>query len=828
MKGKRIILFFILLLSFLLVSCGMNNTSNSDPNDDSNDLNDDINDSKGDGEEGPIIIESLTFENKEVTYDGKQHSIYIVDELPEEVDVEYTNNGQVNAGVYTVTATLSSNSENIIIEQEEYTATLIISKEDIRKVVSFEGGSFEYTGNPNYIYATNIPEGVEVEYTDNGRIEVGSYYVEARFVDTTGNYDCTFGLYAALNITKSSKLRTVTFYNENNDLMKTVEIMEGEYITSDLIPSFNHEPGFTYSWDYDFTVKVTTNLNIHLKKVGNEYKMTYYLNDSFEEEFKIKEETIKIGQLLDMYTYEYDECTYADTYKVYHKNQKNEYEALVDKNEQQVIFSKKIHAYYSYAEDVYLVPVKENKNIKFEYVLDEVNKTAKVLSFFSEEVIIPKAIYVNGEEYIIDEINEGATESHALLTTLHFTEDTQMKKIGNRAFKWSELSYIKLPNTIEYIGEEAFYSCKLNEIIIQENINNKEIYYGSRAFAYCVDLTFFSIPKLENQDLYYLFDSTELPNLTISIDNLMMTDENERGFFGGSLHTLIIKTGSINYGFNNLASLENLYIGNTVFFLAEVVNVNNVYVEKSLEDWIYSYFFSINLSPAYHSNYFYVYENNEYTLCPSEISVAISPNKGSLSGVKQITKIIFEEGITEINELSCAEIPNLKEVVISSTVQKISGSAFDSCWSLEKVEFSGESSLERIGNRAFGCTSLNEIILPSNLKYIDSLAFVQTKLTEVFIPKNVETIEMYAFYQISTLKNIIFEKGSSLKYLGIEAFYSPLENIYFGSTKEEWLNIEINDENNYGIFMPYEIPNCFLLNENGEYYLANDIIIPNA
>lgn len=825
MKGKRIILFLILLLSFLLVSCGINNTSNSDYNDDSNEPNDDIDDSKGDGEEEPIIIESLTFEDKEVTYDGKEHNIYIVDELPKEVDIEYENNGQVNAGVYTVTATLSSDSENIIIEQETYTATLTITKQDITKVVLFEDGTFEYTGNPNNIYATNIPEGVEVEYTDNGQIEVGSYRIEARFIDTTGNYDCAFGLYATLNVTKSSKLRTVTFYNENNDVMKTVEIMEGEYITSDLIPVFNHEPGFTYSWDYDFTIQVTTNLNIHLNKIGNEYKMKYYLDDSFEEELKIKEETIKIGQLLDMYTYEYDECTYADTYKVYHKNEKNEYEALVDKNDQQIIFSKKIHAYYSYAEDVYLVPIKENKNIKFEYILDEVNKTAKVLSFFSEEVIIPKAIYINGEEYIIDEINEGATESHGLLTTLHFTEDTQMKKIGNRAFKWSELSYIKLPNTIEYIGEEAFYSCKLNEIIIQENINNKEIYYGPRAFAYCVDLTFFSIPKWENQDLYYLFDSTELSNLTVSIDNLMMTDENERGFFGGSLHTLIIKSGSVNYGFNCLISLENLYIGNAVFFIAEVVNVNSVYVEKSLEDWIYSYFSSINLSPTYHSNYFYVYENNEYILCPSEIKVAISPNKGSLSGVKQITKIIFEEGITEITEFSCAEIPNLKEVVISSTVQKISGNAFDFCWSLEKVEFSGESALEIIENRAFGNTSLNEIILPSNLKHIGSLAFVETKLTEVFIPKNVDTIEMYAFYLISTLKTITFERDSSLKFLGKQAFFSPLENVYFGFTKEEWLKIETDDENNEGLFISHVIPQCYLLDEQGEYYLANDIII---
>ena len=305
----------------------------------------------------------------------------------------------------------------------------------------------------------------------------------------------------------------------------------------------------------------------------------------------------------------------------------------------------------------------------------------------------------------------------------------------------------------------------------------------------------------------------------------MMTDENERGFFGGSLHTLIIKKGTVYYGFTGLESLENLYIGNTVFFFAEVVNVNSVYVEKSLDNWIYSYFSSINLNPAYHSNYFYVYENNEYVLCPSEISVAISPNKGSLSGIKQITKIIFEEGVTEINEFSCTEIPNLKEIVISSSVQKISEYAFDYCSSLEKVEFSGESSLERIESRAFGYTALSEIELPSSLKYIASLSFAETKLTEVFIPKSVETIKMCAFYLISTLKTITFEKDSSLKFLGKQAFFSPLENVYFGFTKEEWLKIETDDENNEGLFISHVIPQCYLLDEQGEYYLANDIII---
>ena len=46
----------------------------------------------------------ITFDDETVTYDGKPHSIFIDEELPEEVTVEYEGNGKVNVGEYTVTA----------------------------------------------------------------------------------------------------------------------------------------------------------------------------------------------------------------------------------------------------------------------------------------------------------------------------------------------------------------------------------------------------------------------------------------------------------------------------------------------------------------------------------------------------------------------------------------------------------------------------------------------------------------------------------------------------------------------------------------------------
>ncbi len=57
-------------------------------------------------------MSSITFENKTVKYNGEAQSIEIAGSLPNGVSVEYTNNGQTEAGVYTITATFVYDNAN--------------------------------------------------------------------------------------------------------------------------------------------------------------------------------------------------------------------------------------------------------------------------------------------------------------------------------------------------------------------------------------------------------------------------------------------------------------------------------------------------------------------------------------------------------------------------------------------------------------------------------------------------------------------------------------------------------------------------------------------
>ncbi|MDT0688140.1 MBG domain-containing protein, partial [Autumnicola psychrophila] len=68
-------------------------------------------------------IEGVAFEGGTFTYDGEAHSIAVTG-LPEGATVKYGNNGQINAGTYKVTATVSQDNYN----DKVLTAELVIKK----------------------------------------------------------------------------------------------------------------------------------------------------------------------------------------------------------------------------------------------------------------------------------------------------------------------------------------------------------------------------------------------------------------------------------------------------------------------------------------------------------------------------------------------------------------------------------------------------------------------------------------------------------------------------------------------------------------------------
>lgn len=152
-------------------------------------------------------FDGLTFADKTVTYNGSAQSIEVTN-LPQGATVTYSpSNTFTNAGVYTVTATVSApNFDTVTLS-----ATLTINKAsyDMSKVV-FADKSVAYDGNAHSLEATNLPDGVTVTYIGNNQTNVGTYTVLAVFSGDSVNYNPIANMTATLTVTQN-KVQGVTF-----------------------------------------------------------------------------------------------------------------------------------------------------------------------------------------------------------------------------------------------------------------------------------------------------------------------------------------------------------------------------------------------------------------------------------------------------------------------------------------------------------------------------------------------------------------------------------------------------------------------------------------
>ena len=180
-------------------------------------------------------FDGLTFADKTVTYNGSAQSIEVAN-LPQGATVTYSpSNTFTNAGVYTVTATVSApNFDTVTLS-----ATLTINKAsyDMSRVV-FAYKSVAYDGNAHSLEATNLPDGVTVTYIGNNQTNVGTYTVLAVFSGDSANYNPIANMTATLTINKASyDMSRVVFadksvaYDGNAHSLEATNLPDGVTVT---------------------------------------------------------------------------------------------------------------------------------------------------------------------------------------------------------------------------------------------------------------------------------------------------------------------------------------------------------------------------------------------------------------------------------------------------------------------------------------------------------------------------------------------------------------------------------------------------------------------
>lgn len=287
-------------------------------------------------------------------------------------------------------------------------------------------------------------------------------------------------------------------------------------------------------------------------------------------------------------------------------------------------------------------------------------------------------------------------------------------------YNCDSLRSVKLPNTIESIGVEAFSGCgKLTAIALPASLKN--IYNGAFAFTGLESIT---IP--EGVSTLYGGTFEECKQLT-SVE------------LPASLTKITQQRNPDGSGYSCLP-----FYGCT--------RLENIDVSKAKLETVYGDIFnglpirSLDLSAA-------TLQTLPYGLC---------------SDCDSLRTVKLPDSIEEIGGRAFSGCDSLKNITLPSSLQTIGDHAFYDCDNLTLTAL--PISLKTIGLEAFWGVQFPSLTMPEEVSVIGKRAFYYAKFGELTIPSTVTAVEAEAFKGAEVKGALTFNPGTSLT-LGDDAFY---------------------------------------------------------
>lgn len=433
------------------------------------------------------------------------------------------------------------------------------------------------------------------------------------------------------------------------------------------------------------------------------------------------------------------------------------------------------------------------------YTLNAADHTATVANYDNStpDIDIPDTVISGGQPYTVTAIGYSAFGSLSTpinvssvfipatvlsigdsafiycdaLTTVTFAENSQLKSIERAAFWGSEhvhprFKEIKIPDSVETIGNGAFYECR--------------------------DLERIALPSaLQTLSSVTFYNCTALSEVT----------------FPASLKTI---ESSAFSGCRNLSEVKLpaslTAIQSSVFHLC--INLKTVSYDGSLEQWsritadndVLGYSCPSLVMSDYTAQFILVKNN---FLDPPPKTVTITKYTGTESTVI-LPSTINSWPVTKIGEDAFQDNTTITSVTIPASVTEIGSNAFAGCTNLTSVTYGGDWSNLTIqsGNPAVQDAANaplfdfefippdNTAVIVTNYKYngaaadvtipsryqgkpvttIGHAAFFNSAVTSVTIPDSVTSISDEAFINCPKLTNISIP--NSVTYIGFSAFNS--------------------------------------------------------
>ncbi len=400
------------------------------------------------------------------------------------------------------------------------------------------------------------------------------------------------------------------------------------------------------------------------------------------------------------------------------------------------------------------------------------------------DVEILSGMYIDVLNYnaIDAEINSSGDSSflggvYSSLSALNIADG--IKKIPDNFACKSYVQSVNLPDSVEYIGDNAFKNCKyLTSIDMPANL--KEI--GDYAFREC-PFTEINLPDgLEKIGDYSFVGCKNLTSLEFP-DSLKTIGDTA---FGGCEKvteiTLPANAESIGqFAFHSCKGIKHVTIPTNVQSIGEATFFQCYNIET-----VDIYAISCDVVPVRELDSDALPESPFYD---SEILESIVIHDGVkelppflYSGLKIIDKISLPDSVTDIGMGAFAN-SSISGVESFANIESIEEYAFKNCIYLDEIIL--EDKLLLIGMEAFmGCDWLESVFIPDTVSNIETSVFEGCmKLKSVRMSPNVDYIPRQAFHNCTSLSEFIWE--SDRKLIGRYAFGNCVKLLDF-----DFVNVE--------------------------------------
>lgn len=137
---------------------------------------------------------------------------------------------------------------------------------------------------------------------------------------------------------------------------------------------------------------------------------------------------------------------------------------------------------------------------------------------------------------------------------------------------------------------------------------------------------------------------------------------------------------------------------------------------------------------------------------------------------KDVTKVIFDDSVTEVPDDEFEGCSKLNEVILNEGLQKMGKFVFKDCTSLESINT--PSALTEITYGTFcNCEKLSEVVLNEGVRKIGEVAFYNClALESIVLPSTVTEVVCHAFDKCKNLREILLNEG--IQKIGAESIVS--------------------------------------------------------